>query len=134
MLRGGGREEMLLAGRAPKEGEIMRVPELARVLREVAERGRAGFYEGWVAESVVGEVQALGGVLEMKDMAGMGERGSEELDPVFVEYAGYKLWECAPNGQGLVALMALGLLRALQERGVIGRIGGEGGMQHNSPE
>ncbi|KAH8147969.1 uncharacterized protein LAJ45_08070 [Morchella importuna] len=134
VLRGSGREEMLLAGRAPREGEIMRVPELARVLREVAERGRAGFYEGWVAESVVGEVQALGGVLEMEDMAGMGERGSEDVDPVFVEYAGYKLWECAPNGQGLVALMTLGILKALQERGVVGKIGGEGGMQHNSPD
>lgn len=131
---GGGREEMLPGGRAPREGEIVRLPALAGVLREIAERGREGFYGGRVAEGIVAEVQARGGVLGMEDLRDMGEKGSEEMDPVWMEYGGYKLWECGPNGQGLVALMTLGILKALQERGVLRKIGGEGGLGHNSPE
>lgn len=128
-------DELLKRGRAPGEGEIMRMPGLAEALRLLARYGKKGFYEGPVAEAIVEVVKARGGVLEMEDLRRHGEAGSEIVEPVCVEYGGYKLWECGPNGQGLVALMTLEILENLQKTGVIPEIGkGGAGWEHNSSE
>lgn len=127
--------ELLRDGvRAPREGEVVRMPGLARTLRELAEKGRSGFYEGWVAEAIVEAVRARGGALSMADLKRHGDEGSEEVAPAAMEYGEWKLWECGPNGQGLVALMALGILAALEERGVVPKPGQPGGFEHNSAE
>lgn len=127
--------ELLKDGeRPPLEGEVIRMPGLARTMRELAEKGRKGFYEGWVAEAIVEAVRARGGALSMEDLKRHGDEGSEEVVPVSMEYGEWKLWECGPNGQGLVALMALGILEALEKRGVIPKLGQEGGYKHNSAE
>lgn len=127
--------ELLMAdGAAPREGEVVRMPGLARTLRELAEKGKSGFYEGWVAEAIVEAVRARGGVLSMADLKRHGDDGSEEVAPVAMEYGEWKLWECGPNGQGLVALMAVGILDALEKRGVVPKLGQEGGPAHNSAE
>lgn len=127
--------ELLKDGkRAPREGEVIRVPGLARTFRELAEKGRKGFYEGWVAEAIVEAVKARGGALSMEDLRMHGESGSEEVEPVCIEYGGHKLWECGPNGQGLVALMTLGILEALEKKGVIPKLGSPEGYKHNSAE
>ncbi|KAJ3365574.1 hypothetical protein GGF32_008707 [Allomyces javanicus] len=93
--------------RAPREGEIMRLPNLAHTLRIIAAQGPAGFYTGPVAEAIVDVVQSLGGVMTLGDLA---MHRSAFTDPISIDYAGHRLWECAPNGQGLVALIALGIL------------------------
>lgn len=129
--------EMLKDGeRAPREGEVMRMPGLAETFREVAEKGKRGFYEGRVAEAIVEVLKSRGGVMELEDLRRHGEVGSEETEAVGLEYeaAGVKVWEHAPNGQGIVALMALGVLESLQKRGVVGEFGGVGGYGHNSAE
>lgn len=143
--------EMLVAGgRAPREGEVVKLPGQARTYRLLAEHGRKGFYEGEVAEAIISVVQARGGVLSLRDLKDHGDRGSDEMDPISIEIPWgveeeeeeegpgrgrrKRVWECAPNGQGLVALQTLGILEALQERGVIPVIGGEGGYGHNSVE
>jgi gamma-glutamyltranspeptidase/glutathione hydrolase len=127
--------ELLKRGRAPREGEIIRMPGLAEAFRRLVRYGKKGFYEGPVAEAIVEVVKGRGGVLDMEDLKRHGDIGSEVVDPVCVEYGGYKLWECCPNGQGLVALMTLGILENLQKNGVIPEIGkGGAGWGHNSSE
>lgn len=127
--------ELLKDGkRPPEEGEVIKMPGLAKTFRELAEKGRKGFYEGWVAEAIVEVVKARGGALSLEDLKRHGEAGSEEVEPVCIEYGGYKLWECGPNGQGLVALMTLGILEALEKKGVIPKIGSKEGYKHNSAE
>jgi gamma-glutamyltranspeptidase/glutathione hydrolase len=125
--------EMLKNGkRAPRNGEIMRMPQLAQTFREVAEKGKAGFYEGRVAEAIIAVMKERGGVMELEDLKDHMERGSQEVDPIGLEFGGHKVWECAPNGQGIVALIALGIIEALQERGVVGKLGVDEGWEHNS--
>ncbi|KAF8458163.1 nucleophile aminohydrolase [Terfezia claveryi] len=138
--------EMLVdGGRAPREGEVIKLPGQARTYRLLAEHGRKGFYEGGVAQAIISAVQARGGVLSLGDLKDHGDRGSDEMDPISIEIPWgmeeeeqqgrrKRVWECAPNGQGLVALQTLGILEALQERGVVPVIGSEGGYGHNSVE
>ena len=96
--------EMLLGGRPPRAGEIWRNPTLARTLRAVAEGGAEAFYTGRIAEAVCAVVQRLGGVLEPADLA--AHRSTFEA-PIRARYGGCWVYECAPPGQGLAALMAL---------------------------
>jgi len=51
-----------------KEGDLLIQPELALVLEAIAEKGKAGFYEGWVADSIVAEMQRGGGIISYKDL------------------------------------------------------------------
>lgn len=129
--------EMLRNGeRAPREGEIIRLKNLAKTFRELAAKGKKGFYEGPIAEAIVQVLKDRGGVMTLEDLKFHGEQGSEETEPISFEYeaAGVKVWEHAPNGQGLVALMALGVLESLQKRGAIPEFGKAGGYKHNSAE
>lgn len=146
--------------RAPRAGEIMRNPALARTFRALAEEGKEGFYRGRVAEELVKVVQALGGHLTLDDLQHHLDTGSEPVEPISLRFrgqglsgpaakkgtkrqangsakpadaeleeqqeeeedgrdAGVELWEHPPNGQGIVALMALGILQELEKQGKI---------------
>lgn len=120
-------KEMLLpsSGKAPRPGDIMTLPNLARTLRTLAEHGKDGFYRGRIAEAIVEVCKARGGLMELDDLAHHAGVGSEEVTPIEYEYGasqegagdGVTLHECPPNGQGLVALIALGILEAMQRIG-----------------
>jgi gamma-glutamyltranspeptidase/glutathione hydrolase len=97
----------LINGRAPRPGQIFRNPTLARTLRIIAEGGREAFYRGPLAETIVQYVQSLGGFLSTDDLA---QHSSTWDEPISTEYHGLKVYECPPNGQGIVALMALNIL------------------------
>ncbi len=99
---------LLPQDRAPLPGERIRNPDIATVLERLARYGMQGFYEGEFAERMVTAVQRAGGVLTGEDLAGC--RADWET-PLSVEYGGVTVHECPPNGQGLVALNALGILR-----------------------
>ena len=60
---------MLLNGKAPKPGQIMHFPDLARTFRSVAEDGKDGFYKGRIAEAIVELIQSKGGLMELEDLA-----------------------------------------------------------------
>lgn len=128
--------------RAPRPGEIMKNPTLAATFRALAADGKAGFYTGRVAEELVRVVQELGGQLELADLAHHLEQGSEPVEPISLKFRGQgvaealrgsvaggapadgldlglELWEHPPNGQGIVALMALGILQELEAAGKI---------------
>ena len=94
-------------GRMPQKGEIFKNPQLANTLRIIAEKGRAGFYEGEIAQTIANFVQAQGGFLTYDDLAGFH---SEWTQPVSSNYRGYDVWELPPNGQGIAALQILNIL------------------------
>lgn len=111
-----GGELLLADGKAPRAGQVFKNPNLAKVLREIASKGRAGFYEGWVAEAIVGTIQQLQGVMTTQDLK---DHTTTFVEPISKSYGEYKLWECPPNGQGIIALEALGIIDNLEKEGKI---------------
>lgn len=93
--------------RAPRMGEVFRQPGLACSLRLIAEGGRDAFYSGPLAEAIVRTSERYGGYLALSDLA--SHRSTWE-EPVSTSYRDHTVYECAPNGQGLTALLALNLL------------------------
>jgi gamma-glutamyltranspeptidase/glutathione hydrolase len=106
----GAKAHLFKAGAVPREGEVMRFPALARTLRLIAREGREGFYAGEVAEDIVGELRALGGLHTLEDFA--AQRASY-VEPISVAYRGVELVELPPSNQGIVALMVLKMLERL---------------------
>lgn len=112
--------------RGPLPGDIMKNPTLAATFRALATEGKAGFYQGRVAEAIVQVCKDLGGHLELDDLKHHMETGSETVEALALRFEGFgqqgggvDVWEHPPNGQGIVALMALGILQALERRGEI---------------
>jgi len=97
----------LVAGRAPKPGEIFRQPNLARTLRTLSEGGRDAFYKGPIATSIADYMKANGGFITMDDLAAIK---SDWVEPISTNYHGYDVYEIPPNGQGITALIALNIL------------------------
>ena len=104
-----GVAQFLPNGRAPRAGEVLAMPELAATFRALAAKGKPGFYGGRVARAIAEAVAANGGRLSEADLAA---HVSTFDDPLCVEFEGVRVWELPPNGQGIVALLALQTLRA----------------------
>lgn len=120
---------MLLEGKAPLPGQIMKFPNLAKTFRALAEHGKVGFYKGRVAEAIVEVVKSKGGVMELEDLE---KHTSTFVEPIKYTYGGeVTVYECPPNGQGITALIALGILESIQEQGLVGDLLK---MDHNSAE
>lgn len=135
--------------RAPRPGEIMKNPNLAKTFRALAAEGKKGFYQGRIAESIVKVVQDLGGYMSLEDLAYHAETGTQEVDAISLKFTGQdivskatpgtdgeanqgvEIWEHPPNGQGIVALMALGIMEELEKSGKIPKFTE---AQHNSAE
>ena len=122
--------------RAPRAGEIMKNPTLARTFRTLAKEGKAGFYTGRIAKALVDVVQMLDGHLTLNDLKDHMDTVSVCPDPISLKFRGQsigkgsqpktdgaadgsrfvEIWEHPPNGQGIVALMALGILEELEAK------------------
>ena len=95
-------------GSAPAPGEIVKHPAMAAFLREVIETDGASLYEGGrIAKAILRESKKGGGRWTEKDFQGFSP---VTHDPLRISYHGYEVCELPPNGQGITALMALGLL------------------------
>lgn len=101
------REAFMPGGRAPEVGELMRFPGMANTMEAIAKNGRAGFYEGPVAEEIVRSLTAAGGDWQTSDLSGFH---SEWNEPVSTDYRGYKCYQHPPNSQGFAHLMTLNIL------------------------
>jgi gamma-glutamyltranspeptidase/glutathione hydrolase len=97
-------------GAAPRPGRRFAAPGHARTLRLIASDGPQAFYEGEIAEAILAFSRATGGLLSADDLAA---HRSEWVEPITAEYAGHTVAEIPPNGQGIAALMALGMLDGL---------------------
>jgi len=101
------RHTFLRDGKVAPEGSLHKQPALAKTLEQIAEKGRAGFYEGKVAEAMVAYLNELGGLHSLEDFA--ATEGAF-VTPIKTGYKGYEVYECPPNGQGIVALEILNIL------------------------
>jgi len=106
-LQGDARRFFLLQGRVPEPGQIFRAPGQAEVLRRIAAEGRAGFYEGEVAEDMVASLSALGGTHTPEDFTATEASWGT---PVSGSYRNLELLEHPPNGQGATAILMLNIL------------------------
>ncbi|WP_019120982.1 gamma-glutamyltransferase family protein [Brevibacillus massiliensis] len=98
-------------GRAPRIGEIWSSPDHAKTLRSIAETKAESFYRGELAEKIDAFSRQHGGFLSKEDLAAYSPKW---VKPISVNYKGYDVWEIPPNGQGLVALMALNILKGYE--------------------
>lgn len=94
-------------GRAPGAGERWTSPGHANGLGCLARNGLRDFYEGEVAAAIAAYADQTGGLLSLDDLAG---HHGEWVDPIGVSYRGHEVWEIPPNGQGIAALLALGMV------------------------
>lgn len=95
-------------GRAPRAGELVRLPDHARTLRLIAETNGEAFYRGELAEKIDAFSRQHGGYLRAEDLAAFKP---EWVEPIGTKFGPVEVWEIPPNGQGIVALMALNILR-----------------------
>jgi gamma-glutamyltranspeptidase/glutathione hydrolase len=95
-------------GRPVAAGEIWRSPGHAASLRSIAETEGQSLYGGILAEKIASFAKDHGGFLTVEDLAAFKPQW---VEPLNVNYRGYDVWELPPNGQGLVVLMALNILK-----------------------
>jgi gamma-glutamyltranspeptidase/glutathione hydrolase len=104
----GWAEAFLPWGRPPSVGERFTFPDAARALRAIAQTRGSALYSGEIAEALAAHARAHGGAMTVADLAAYRP---EWVDCIGTDYAGHRLHEIPPNGQGIAALMALGMLR-----------------------
>jgi gamma-glutamyltranspeptidase/glutathione hydrolase len=100
-----------LNGRAPEAGEVWRSDGHARTLELIAATKAEAFYRGELAEKIDAFSRETGGYIRLKDLEAYRP---EWVMPVSVNYRGYDVWEIPPNGHGIVALMALNILKGFE--------------------
>ncbi len=105
----------LVDGRAPRPGERFKCPDQAVTLALIAETRGEAFYRGALAEKIAAAAGRDGGAMTLSDLA---EHKPEWVTPIAVDYKGVRIHEIPPNGQGLAALIALGVLDRLDTDGL----------------
>lgn len=98
-------------GKAPVAGEYWRCPAQGATLRLIAQTEGEAFYRGELAEKIDAFSRKHNAFIRKEDLA---QFATEWVDPISVNYRGYDVWEIPPNGQGLVALMALNTLNGME--------------------
>ncbi len=97
----------LPGGKPPQEGDLFRNPELAHALRLVAEQGPDAVYKGEIGAAILKTSQRLGGTMTAEDLASYTP---EWVDPISIDYRGWRVYELPPNGQGMAALEMLNIM------------------------
>ena len=97
----------LPGGKAPRTGDIFRDPDLGHALRMIAEQGPDAFYKGDIAKAIVKTSEHLGGTMTAEDLASFAP---EWVEPLSIDYRGWRVYELPPNGQGMAALEMLNIM------------------------
>jgi len=101
-------EAFLPGGHAPKSGELFKFPDHAATLEQIAATNGEAFYRGELAGKLEAHSSANGGVMRASDLAA---HRADWVGTINGTYRGYTIHEIPPNGQGIVALIALGILQ-----------------------
>jgi gamma-glutamyltranspeptidase/glutathione hydrolase len=101
-------EVFMPQGRAPSIGERFEFPGAARALRRIAETHGAAFYGGEIAAAAAAHAAKYGGAMRVSDFEAFSP---EWVAPIGIEIYGHRLHQIPPNGQGIAALIALGILQ-----------------------
>ena len=109
----GWAEHFLPRGRAPQVGEHFTLAGASRTLQLVADSHGEAFYKGEIADAIARYAQATGGALTAADLAAYWDwvQDNAWVDTISTEFHGHQLHEIPPNGQGIAALICLGILR-----------------------
>ncbi len=99
----------LPGGKAPKVGDVFKNPDIGHALRLLAEQGPDAFYKGEIAAAMLNTSRGLGGSVTAEDLASFS---SEWVDPISIDYRGWKIYELPPNTQGFAALEMLNIMEA----------------------
>jgi gamma-glutamyltranspeptidase/glutathione hydrolase len=99
----------LPGGRPPAVGEVFRNPDLACAYRLIAADGPDAVYKGKVADAILATSQSLGGTMTAEDLAAFSP---EWVQPISIDYRGWRVYELPPNGQGMAALEMLNIMEA----------------------
>jgi gamma-glutamyltranspeptidase len=102
-------ESFLIDGKSPQAGQIWKFPAQAKALKEIAATQGESFYKGSLAQSMVDFAKTSGGCFTMQDFA---DNKPEWVEPLAFDYGDYTLHEIPPNGSGIAAQIALGILQA----------------------
>jgi gamma-glutamyltranspeptidase/glutathione hydrolase len=97
----------LADGRVPVAGDVVRLADLAEALEKIAVGGPDELYRGDLARRIAEASAQRGGLLDYDDLAA---HRSSWVEPLSVDYRGFRLCETPPNGQGIAALIALNIL------------------------
>jgi gamma-glutamyltranspeptidase/glutathione hydrolase len=98
-------------GRAPGIGEMWSSPGHASTLQSIADTKAESFYRGHLADLIDAFSRKHGGFLCKEDLAAYH---AEWVEPISINYRGIDVWEIPPNGQGMIALMALNILKGFE--------------------
>jgi len=102
------------ARRAPRPGDLARLPDHATTLRAIAESNAEDLYRGGLAARIAAFAAETGGYLTRDDLAA---HTSTWVEPISTGYRGYEVWEIPPNGQGIATLAALNILEGFDLAG-----------------
>jgi gamma-glutamyltranspeptidase/glutathione hydrolase len=101
-------QAFLPRGRQPAVGERFCFPDAARALRLIGRTRGEAFYRGEIAAAIAACAREHGGAMTEADLAG---HACDWVGTVSQDYRGHALHEIPPNGQGIAALIALGILQ-----------------------
>jgi gamma-glutamyltranspeptidase / glutathione hydrolase len=97
----------LPGGKAPHTGQLFRNPDMAHAFRIIAEQGPEGFYKGEIAAAILKTSAHLSGTMTAQDLASYSP---EWVEPLSIDYRGWRVYELPPNGQGMAALEMLNIM------------------------
>jgi gamma-glutamyltranspeptidase / glutathione hydrolase len=107
LTKPGYKQTYMPSGVRPQMGDVFKNPALGESLRQVAAKGREGYYKGKLAESLVKFLNEQGGAHTVEDFA---DFQPEWVEPISTTYRGWQVYELPPNGQGVAALSMLNIM------------------------
>ena len=100
----------LPGGQPPAQGDLFKNPDIARALKLLAQQGPDAFYKGEIAAAILKTSGQLGGTMTAADLAAFS---AEWVEPVSIDYRGWKVYELPPNSQGIAALEMLNIMETV---------------------